>query len=63
MSDILKGNFTVKNKIDLNEIKKDESTSSEIVGQDRKRELLASLGGSMVYVEKETLSWDGDDAK
>lgn len=59
MSDFLKGNFSVKREVK----QKDEETKKD--GAQRLREefrkrALASLGGSMVYVERTDLAWDGD---
>ena len=57
MSDeILKGNFKIQNKI------KDDKISinkKENLKQELKERALASLGGSMVYVERNKLNWDG----
>lgn len=60
MEDILKGNFKVKkpvkhDKNEKNPIKK-ESLTKEL-----RKKALASLGGSMVYMERTKLLWDGDD--
>ncbi len=59
MSDeILKGNFKIQNKI------KDEKISinkKENLKQELKERALASLGGSMVYVERDKLNWDGSE--
>ena len=59
MSDeILKGNFKIQNKI------KDDKISinkKENLKQELKERALASLGGSMVYVERDKLNWDGSE--
>ena len=61
MSDeILKGNFKIQNKI------KDEKISinkKENLKQELKERALASLGGSMVYVERDKLNWDGSETE
>ena len=58
MDEILKGNFKVKNPIDLAlENKQNKLSLKEQVRQ----RALASLGGSMVYVERSQLIWDGDE--
>ena len=57
MSDLLKGNFEVKNKVVANE-ERDEA--AEFKNQYRKK-ALESIGGSMVFVEREKLFWDGTD--
>ncbi len=57
MSDLLKGNFQVKNKVVANE-ERDEA--AEFKNEYRKK-ALESIGGSMVFVEREKLFWDGTD--
>lgn len=57
MSDFLKGNFDVKHKVNVEEIKDDaESFRNEF-----RRKALESIGGSMVFVERQKLVWEGDD--
>ena len=53
---VLKGNFKVKNQIN---IEKDQTGKPSIREQLRKK-ALASLGGSMVYMERTDLTWEGD---
>ena len=56
--ELLKGNFKVKKPVrseESNEVK-EETLRDEV-----KKRVLASLGGSMVYVERERLNWDGDE--
>lgn len=53
--EFLKGNFKVKNPVKLSETVADESVQEQL----RKR-ALASLGGSMVYMERNNLTWDGE---
>ena len=57
MSDeLLKGNFEVKKPVNDDDNKKEKSVKKEL----RKR-ALASLGGSMVYMERTDLTWDGEE--
>lgn len=56
MDEILKGNYKLKKTIKEEEISKDTSIKAEL-----KERALASLGGSMVYVERDKLNWDGDE--
>ena len=59
-NEILKGNFKIQNKI------KDEKISinkKENLKQELKERALASLGGSMVYVERDKLNWDGSETE
>ena len=56
--DILKGNYKIKKQIKEKEISLDEQ---EILKKELKERALASLGGSMVYVERDKLFWDGSD--
>ena len=53
-SELLKGNFKVKREIKVNETK-DEA--AEFKNEFRKK-ALESIGGSMVFVEREKLFWD-----
>ena len=57
MSNFLKGNFEVKNKVS-EEINKEVDQRSELVNE-LKKKVLTSLGGSMVYMERTGLTWDG----
>jgi len=54
--DILKGNYKIKKQIKEKEIRIDEQ---EKLKKELKERALASLGGSMVYVERDKLFWDG----
>ena len=56
--DILKGNYKIKKQIKENEISMDEQ---EKLKKEFKERALASLGGSMVYVERDKLFWDGSE--
>ena len=55
MQEILKGNFPVKNPVVLQE----EDTEKSFDEEYRKR-VLASIGGSMVFMERTILVWEGD---
>jgi hypothetical protein len=58
MTGLLKGNFEVKRKVESNE-QKDEAT--ELKSEFRKK-ALESIGGSMVFVEREKLFWEDTDS-
>ena len=57
MSEFLKGNYEVKKQVRERPGKK--GTSKELSEELRQR-ALASISGSMVYVERTELAWDGD---
>lgn len=65
MDELLKGNFKTKKAVtaaDVNDANAASHTStSETIANARRKEMLQCLGGSMVYVEREKLSWDGDE--
>ena len=61
MSDFLKGNFEVKNKVVEKKSEKSKPEHVKIREEFRKR-ALASISGSMVYVERTDLTWDGDES-
>lgn len=54
MSQLLKGNFKVKRELKVNETK-DEATDFK---NEFRKKALESIGGSMVFVEREKLFWD-----
>jgi hypothetical protein len=56
MSELLKGNFTVKNKVKIQEDTQEADSNSEY-----RKKALNSIGGSMVFVERNKLFWDGDE--
>lgn len=58
--DILKGNFKVKKEVDLQKLKTDTDSN---LSEELKQKVLATLGGSMVYVERNKLTWDGDESE
>ena len=59
MDDFLKGNFKVKNSITLKDSEKKEP--SKKLTEELRKKTLASLGGSMVYIERTPLIWDGHE--
>lgn len=58
MNQLLKGNFDVKHKVALSD-QKDEA--AELKSEFRKK-ALESIGGSMVFVEREKLFWEDTDS-
>lgn len=56
MSEFLKGNFKPAKNIDADREKKKEDS----IEQQLKKEALNSIGGSMVYVERTPMEWDGN---
>lgn len=56
--EILKGNFKVKRPIDQGGEEKKMSVQEEL-----RERALASLGGSMVYMERTNFTWDGEPAQ
>ena len=61
MSEFLKGNFKVKNEVRENPAAAARS-QSEALKEEFRKKALASICGSMVYVERTELTWNGDDA-
>lgn len=53
---ILKGNFKTKNSVTV-----DEVVPTNTLADEYKAKALGSVGGSMVYMERNKLSWDGDE--
>ncbi|BDX07756.1 hypothetical protein [Planctobacterium marinum] len=58
MSDLLKGNFKTKKTVSLPKQAESDSKADEF-----KKEALNSIGGSMVFVERTPLEWNGDEDK
>lgn len=63
---VLKGNFKVNRPVELD--KKGaaplDPLDPKAVAKERKKQMLDHLGGSMVYVDRDTFTWDGEtDAK
>lgn len=57
MNELLKGNFQVKNPVSI-----DQKAESQVsIEQALRERALSSIGGSMVYVERTPLAWDGED--
>lgn len=54
MSELLRGNFKVKNEVEVNEA---VDTVTAFNNEFRKK-ALESIGGSMVFIEREKLFWD-----
>ena len=61
MDDFLKGNFTVKRAV-IEAPKLPSNERQELV-EKLKQQVLTSLGGSMVYMERTGLTWDGDKSE
>ena len=59
MDKFLKGNFTVKHSIDQKDT--DKTEDKKTLTEKLKKRALASLGGSMVYIERTELTWHGDE--
>ncbi len=55
MSDFLKGNYDLDEKIVV------EAEESKSAKDEFKQKALNSIGGSMVFVEREKYVWDGDN--
>ena len=53
MNEFLKGNYKLKNKIE-------EDNPKNPTESDYRRKAINSIGGSMVYVERTPLKWDGN---
>lgn len=57
MNDILKGNFkTQKEVTSKSDVKEKDSLQQKL-----RQAALNSIGGSMVYVERTELTWNGDE--
>jgi len=56
MSELLKGNFKVKNKVKLKKEKDD-------LDSEFRKKAISSIGGSMVFVERDKLVWDEDSTE
>ncbi len=60
MNDFLKGNFKVKKSV-VEKTEEQETTGSDKIKDQLKKAALNSIGGSMVYVERTDLVWDGEE--
>ncbi len=56
MTNLLKGNFTTQKKVEV-----EKQSDKETLEQQFKKAALGSIGGSMVYVERTNLTWDGEE--
>lgn len=61
MSEYLKGNFQVKREVTAPNAEQAPATSAERIADELRKKALSSLGGSMVYVDRTDLTWDGDE--
>jgi len=57
MSELMKGNFEVKRKLAVTDVSDDSADFKN----EFKRKALESIGGSMVFVEREMLLWENTD--
>ena len=53
---VLKGNFKLKKPVNSSKAEPAETLKEKV-----KKRVLAQLGGSMVYVERDRMNWDGDE--
>jgi len=60
MDELLKGNFSTKHKVAVDDQTPLEE-SNQTIGEKLRKAALASIGGSMVYMERTELTWNGDD--
>ncbi|MCF8176886.1 MAG: hypothetical protein K9J74_00100 [Sulfuritalea sp.] len=58
MNKLLKGNFDVKRKVEVAENGSEETA----LANEFRRKALESIGGSMVFVEREKLFWEDTDS-
>ena len=57
MSNLLKGNFTTEKQVES----PNEDSEKTTLADEFKKAALNSIGGSMVYVERTDLTWDGEN--
>ena len=55
-NELLKGNFKVKKPVVLQ-----EDNRKPVFENEYRRRVLASIGGSMVFMERTRLVWEGDE--
>ena len=60
MDEFLKGNFKIKNAV-LEKTDEQKAKGSDKIKEQLKKAALNSIGGSMVYVERTDLVWNGDE--
>jgi hypothetical protein len=58
MSELMKGNFDVKRKLDVPDVSDDSADFKN----EFKKKALESIGGSMVFVEREMLFWESTES-
>lgn len=58
MDELLKGNYKLEYSIKETA---DRVEPGQEIAQELKKRALASLGGSMVYVDRDHLVWDGNE--
>jgi hypothetical protein len=62
MSELLKGNFSVKKPVHAADGEASRQDGpAQALAERLKKAALASIGGSMVYMERTDLTWNGDD--
>lgn len=62
MSDVIKGNFSVKKPVKVTDDGPSrQDDPAQVLAERLKKAALASIGGSMVYMERTELTWNGDD--
>jgi len=61
MPEYLKGNYSVDSKSQPKNKKKDEYKTDSTPHQEFERRALAKLGGSIAFIAKPSLVWNGDD--
>ena len=59
MSELLKGNYKLKKPIEVK--KGDAQAPAQSIKENLRKKALATLGGSMVYVERTDITWRGDE--
>ncbi len=66
MSSVLKGNFTVRKPVEAARTPTDSTATPEGSAEELaialRKAALHSIGGSMVYVERTALTWDGESS-
>ena len=58
MNDYLKGNFRVKKEVKEKEHK--ETDKNKALKEEYEKKAIATVGGSMVFIEKDLMFWDGE---
>ncbi len=61
MNEFLKGNFAVKKPVDEASAEATDKDPAQTLADKLRKAALASIGGSMVYMERTELTWNGDD--